>query len=237
MAPSTHPPEGALPFHTSHTEVEADLLRQALGPGCERARGRVRANDPPGRFRDRIDRLVGVDLDESGGRTNESLDEFAVADLCGTLPFEDGDVRPRLLELRRRAPRAAAGRVRGVAPRAAPGRIGRRRHQQPLKPAHGSGPDPAAGRPDGDQGPRAGCRRSGRLPGPLPGQHAGRAHRASSDRAGFEPGPGRPRRHAPPLRGRAAVAPRRPSATSSACCRRAFARRSSPGTGATNLDD
>jgi SAM-dependent methyltransferase len=42
------------------------------------------------RFRDRIDRLVGVDLDESGGRTNESLDEFAVADLCGPLPFEDG---------------------------------------------------------------------------------------------------------------------------------------------------
>ena len=42
------------------------------------------------RFRDRIDRLVGVDLDESGGRMNESLDEFAVADLCGPLPFDDG---------------------------------------------------------------------------------------------------------------------------------------------------
>ena len=42
------------------------------------------------RFRDRIDRLVGVDLDEVGGRMNESLDEFAVADLCGALPFSDG---------------------------------------------------------------------------------------------------------------------------------------------------
>ena len=42
------------------------------------------------RFRDRIDRLAGVDLDESGGRMNESLDEFAVADLCSTLPFPDG---------------------------------------------------------------------------------------------------------------------------------------------------
>jgi SAM-dependent methyltransferase len=77
-------------FQTSHTEVEAEMLRQALGPrssvleaGCGRT---TRLAD----FRDRIDRLVGTDLDESGGRANAALDEFVVADLCGTLPFEAG---------------------------------------------------------------------------------------------------------------------------------------------------
>jgi SAM-dependent methyltransferase len=79
-----------LSFHTSHTEVEAELLREALGPGatvleagCGRT-SRLRGH------RDRIERLVGVDLDEPGGRTNEFVDEFVVADLCGTLPFADG---------------------------------------------------------------------------------------------------------------------------------------------------
>jgi SAM-dependent methyltransferase len=85
-----HLPGGPSPFHASHTEVEAGLLRQALGPGsavleagCGRT-SRLRG------YRDRIDRLVGVDLDEPGGRTNEFVDEFVVADLCGTLPFADG---------------------------------------------------------------------------------------------------------------------------------------------------
>lgn len=41
-------------------------------------------------YRDRIDRLVGVDLDEPGGSTNEQVDEFLTADLCGPLPFPDG---------------------------------------------------------------------------------------------------------------------------------------------------
>ncbi len=84
------PAGGALPFHTSHTEVEADLLRRALGPGSTVLEAGCGRTTRLARFRDRIDRLVGVDLDESGGRTNESLDEFAVADLCGPLPFEDG---------------------------------------------------------------------------------------------------------------------------------------------------
>ena len=78
-----------MPFHTSHTEVEADLLRQALGPGSTVLEAGCGRTTRLARFRDRIDRLVGVDLDESGGRTNESLDEFAAADLCGPLPFED----------------------------------------------------------------------------------------------------------------------------------------------------
>jgi SAM-dependent methyltransferase len=79
-----------VPFHASHTEVEADLLRQALGPGSSVLEAGCGRTTRLARFRDRIDRLVGVDLDESGGRTNESLDEFAVADLCGPLPFDDG---------------------------------------------------------------------------------------------------------------------------------------------------
>jgi SAM-dependent methyltransferase len=83
------PAGGPSPFHTSHTEVEAELLRQAIGPGaavleagCGRT-SRLRSH------RDRIERLVGVDLDEPGGRTNEFVDEFVVADLCGALPFAD----------------------------------------------------------------------------------------------------------------------------------------------------
>lgn len=55
-----------------------------LEAGCGRT-SRLRG------YRDRIDRLVGVDLDEPGGRTNEFVDEFVVADLCGTLPFADGE--------------------------------------------------------------------------------------------------------------------------------------------------
>src|SRR6476646_11804702 len=90
MAPSTTRRRGALPFHAAHTEVEADLLRQALGPGSSVLEAGCGRTTRLARFRDRIDRLVGVDLDESGGRTNESLDEFAVADLCGPLPFPDG---------------------------------------------------------------------------------------------------------------------------------------------------
>ena len=90
MAPSTTRRRRALPFHTSHTEVEADLLRRALDPGASVLEAGCGRTTRLARFRDRIDRLVGVDLDESGGRMNESLDEFAVADLCGTLPFPDG---------------------------------------------------------------------------------------------------------------------------------------------------
>jgi SAM-dependent methyltransferase len=77
-------------FHTSHTEVEADILHAALAPGSrvlEAGCGRTtRLSD----FRDRIDRLVGADIDEAGGRSNAALDEFVVADLCCTLPFAAG---------------------------------------------------------------------------------------------------------------------------------------------------
>ena len=39
--------------------------------------------------RDRIGRLVGIDLDSAAGRENASLDEFVEADLSGPLPFDD----------------------------------------------------------------------------------------------------------------------------------------------------
>ncbi len=77
-------------FHTSHTEVEADILRAALAPGSRVLEAGCGRTTRLVAFRDRIDRLVGADIDESGGRANAALDEFVVADLCCTLPFPAG---------------------------------------------------------------------------------------------------------------------------------------------------
>jgi SAM-dependent methyltransferase len=78
-----------MPFLTSHTEAEADLLSRALPSravvleaGCGR---RSRLAD----HRDRITRLVGVDLDLVAGSENAALDEFVAADLGERLPFDD----------------------------------------------------------------------------------------------------------------------------------------------------
>jgi SAM-dependent methyltransferase len=77
----------AVPFQTSHTEVEATFLAEALPEnaavleaGCGR---RTRLVE----HRNRIARLVGVDLDSEAGRENPALDEFVVADLVQPLPF------------------------------------------------------------------------------------------------------------------------------------------------------
>jgi SAM-dependent methyltransferase len=83
-------PKEAPTFHPSHTEVEADMLRQALAPGSRVLEAGCGRTTRLGGFRDQIDRLVGADMDESGGRANAALDEFVVADLCGTLPFDAG---------------------------------------------------------------------------------------------------------------------------------------------------
>jgi len=70
-------------------EVEKRLLDEAL------TRGAVALDAGCGRttrlrnFRDRISRLVGVDVDEAAGRENPYLDEFAFADLADPLPFDD----------------------------------------------------------------------------------------------------------------------------------------------------
>jgi SAM-dependent methyltransferase len=76
-------------LETSHTEVEARFLSEALGTharvldaGCGR---RTRL----AHYRGRIAHLVGVDLDEPAGRSNSTLDSFIRADLCAPLPFED----------------------------------------------------------------------------------------------------------------------------------------------------
>lgn len=76
-------------FETSHTDVEARLLADALRPGtrvldagCGRTT-RLRG------YRDRIVELVGADLDAEAGAENAALDQFVVADLCARLPFAD----------------------------------------------------------------------------------------------------------------------------------------------------
>lgn len=76
-------------METDHTRVERRLLDDALRPaavaldaGCGRT---TRLRD----YRDRIDRLIGVDADEAAGRSNPFLDEFVHADLDERLPFAD----------------------------------------------------------------------------------------------------------------------------------------------------
>ena len=78
-----------VPFETSHTDVEARFLEQAITPGArvlEAGCGRTTRL----RFhRDRIGELVGVDLDERAGAENDPLDRFVVLDLCRHMPFDD----------------------------------------------------------------------------------------------------------------------------------------------------
>ena len=76
-------------METDHTRAEQRLLDEALRPravaldaGCGRTT-RLR------HYRDRIVRLVGVDVDEDAGRENPYIDEFVHADLDQPLPFAD----------------------------------------------------------------------------------------------------------------------------------------------------
>ena len=75
------------PFYTSHTAVEERILGAVLvarpvvlEAGCGRTTRLVR-------YRHRIRRLVGVDLDVAAGEENRALDEFVPADASGPLPF------------------------------------------------------------------------------------------------------------------------------------------------------
>jgi ubiquinone/menaquinone biosynthesis C-methylase UbiE len=74
---------------TDHTLVERRLLDEVLRPGTvalDAGCGRTtRLRD----YRDRIGRLVGVDVDDDAGRANPYVDEYVHADLDEALPFED----------------------------------------------------------------------------------------------------------------------------------------------------
>ncbi len=76
-------------MEVDHVAVEQRLLDDALRPGavvldagCGRTT-RLRF------YRDRIERLVGVDADEPAGRENPNVDEFVHANLDERLPFDD----------------------------------------------------------------------------------------------------------------------------------------------------
>jgi SAM-dependent methyltransferase len=76
-------------FETSHTEVEARMLEQALVAGARVLEAGCGRTTRLAAFRNRIAELVGVDLDAEGGSENAALDRFVVADLCDRLPFDD----------------------------------------------------------------------------------------------------------------------------------------------------
>jgi SAM-dependent methyltransferase len=76
-------------FETSHTAVEARLVAHALRPGARVLEAGCGWKTRLAGHRDRITELVGVDLDAAVGAENTALDQFTVADLCGSLPFED----------------------------------------------------------------------------------------------------------------------------------------------------
>jgi SAM-dependent methyltransferase len=74
---------------TDHTLVERRLLDDVLRPGAaalDAGCGRkTRLRD----YRDRIVRLVGVDVDDEAGRANPYVDDYVHADLDDALPFDD----------------------------------------------------------------------------------------------------------------------------------------------------
>lgn len=65
------------------------MLDRALAAGADVLEAGCGRTTRLARHRDRIGRLVGVDVDEAGGRENAALDEFVVADLGERLPFTD----------------------------------------------------------------------------------------------------------------------------------------------------
>jgi SAM-dependent methyltransferase len=90
------PPHGSRRFATiaavevDHVAVERRLLDEALRGGCVALDAGCGRTTRLRFFRDRIERLVGVDADERAGRENPSVDEFVPGDLNEPLPFGDG---------------------------------------------------------------------------------------------------------------------------------------------------
>ena len=76
-------------METDHTLVEERLLDDALQPGAVALDAGCGRTTRLRFYRDRIERLVGIDVDETAGRENPYLDEFLAVDLDGQLPFHD----------------------------------------------------------------------------------------------------------------------------------------------------
>ena len=76
-------------METDHTVVERRLLESALRPGTEALDAGCGRTTRLRFYRDRIERLVGIDADEPAGRENPYLDDFQPANLDDPLPFAD----------------------------------------------------------------------------------------------------------------------------------------------------
>jgi SAM-dependent methyltransferase len=74
-------------METDHTLVERRLLDEALRPGAVALDAGCGRTTRLRFYRDRIERLVGLDRDEAAGRENPFLDEFVPGDLEQALPF------------------------------------------------------------------------------------------------------------------------------------------------------
>jgi SAM-dependent methyltransferase len=77
-------------FQASHTDAEASLLKRALSPGCFALDAGCGRTTRLSAHRDRISRLVGIDLDARACAENTALDDFIVADLCAPVPLDAG---------------------------------------------------------------------------------------------------------------------------------------------------
>ena len=76
-------------MESDHTLVEQRLLDDVLRPGSVALDAGCGRTTRLRFYRDRITRLVGIDVDEAAGRENPWLDEFLPADLDAPLPFAD----------------------------------------------------------------------------------------------------------------------------------------------------
>lgn len=76
-------------METDHTAVERRLLDAALRTGCVALDAGCGRTTRLRFYRDRIERLVGIDADVEAGKANPYVDEFVEADLDDPLPFAD----------------------------------------------------------------------------------------------------------------------------------------------------
>ena len=76
-------------METDHTAAERRLLDAVLGPGCVALDAGCGRTTRLRFYRDRIERLVGVDADVAAGAENPYVDEFLPANLDEPLPFAD----------------------------------------------------------------------------------------------------------------------------------------------------